>query len=88
MLGREVHQPQDIQSGAAELKSEWMDVADFLYKLKEELVGAHNPAKQFFILCVCVCDQSYSNTFVTIIMSAVTKPERTVIQPLVFTHSI
>lgn len=44
MLGREVHQPQDIQFGAAELRSDRMEVADFLYSLEEGQKEAQNTA--------------------------------------------
>lgn len=46
MLGREVHQPQDIQSGAAALKSDRMEVADFLYNLEEGLKETQNTARE------------------------------------------
>ncbi|XP_063040269.1 uncharacterized protein LOC134435312 [Engraulis encrasicolus] len=46
MLGRDVHQPHDIQSGTAEFKSDRMGVADFLFHLKEDLEEAHQTARK------------------------------------------
>lgn len=46
MLGREVHQPQDIWSGTAELKSDRVEAPDFLYNLTEGLKEAQNTARE------------------------------------------
>lgn len=46
MFGREVHQPQDIQCGTAELKSDRMETADFLYNLEEGLKEAQDTARE------------------------------------------
>lgn len=46
MFGKEVHQPQDIQSGAAELKSDRMEVADFLHNLEKGLEEAQSTARE------------------------------------------
>uniref|UniRef100_A0A146QJK2 Pol polyprotein n=1 Tax=Fundulus heteroclitus TaxID=8078 RepID=A0A146QJK2_FUNHE len=45
MLGREVHQPHDIQCGAARLKSNAMEVVDYIYKLEESLKEAQSLAR-------------------------------------------
>uniref|UniRef100_A0A3Q2Q0I0 Integrase catalytic domain-containing protein n=1 Tax=Fundulus heteroclitus TaxID=8078 RepID=A0A3Q2Q0I0_FUNHE len=45
MLGREVHQPHDIQWGAARLKSNAMEVVDYIYKLEESLKEAQSLAR-------------------------------------------
>lgn len=46
MLGREVHQPQDIQCGTAVLKADRMEVADFLYNLEAGLRETQNKARE------------------------------------------
>lgn len=46
MLGREVHQPQDIWSGTAELKPDWVEAPNFLYNLTEALKEAQNTARE------------------------------------------
>lgn len=46
MLGWEVHQRQDIQSGVAEIQSEWMGVADFLCNLKKVLEEAQKRTRE------------------------------------------
>lgn len=46
MLGREVHQPQDIWSGVAEQKHGEMEAPDYLHKLEEGLEEAHQIARQ------------------------------------------
>ncbi|XP_060758004.1 uncharacterized protein LOC132868818 [Neoarius graeffei] len=46
MLGREVHQPHDLQSGTAELKSDRMEVADYLCNLREGLEEAQHTARE------------------------------------------
>ncbi|KAJ8354260.1 hypothetical protein SKAU_G00218270 [Synaphobranchus kaupii] len=46
MLGREVHQPQDIWSGTVELKANRMEAPEFLYDLEEGLKEAHNVARE------------------------------------------
>ncbi|CAL9682111.1 unnamed protein product [Knipowitschia caucasica] len=45
MLGREVHQPQDIQSGSAKLNADPLKEADFLYNLEEGLKEVHSLAR-------------------------------------------
>ncbi|CAL9699311.1 unnamed protein product [Knipowitschia caucasica] len=45
MLGREVHQPQDIQSGSAKLSADPLKEADFLYNLEEGLKEVHSLAR-------------------------------------------
>lgn len=47
MFGREVHQPQDIQCGKAELKLDRMELADFLYNLTEGLKEAQNTKRKY-----------------------------------------
>lgn len=46
MLGREVHQSQDIWLGVAEQKHGEMDAPDYLHKLEEGLVEVHRIARQ------------------------------------------
>ncbi|XP_057691272.1 uncharacterized protein LOC130915330 [Corythoichthys intestinalis] len=46
MLGRETHQPQDIQSGTAKLNTGPMEVSDFLYNLEEGLNEVHSLARE------------------------------------------
>lgn len=43
---REVHQPQDIWSGAAEFKSDKMEIPDLLYNLTEGLKKVQNTARK------------------------------------------
>lgn len=46
MLGREVHQPQGVWTGASELNSDRMEIPDFLYSLEKKLKEAHNTARE------------------------------------------
>lgn len=46
MLGREVHQPQDIWSTTAEQKLDGMEAPDYLYDLEEGLKEVHQMARQ------------------------------------------
>uniref|UniRef100_A0AAR2LQ50 Gypsy retrotransposon integrase-like protein 1 n=1 Tax=Pygocentrus nattereri TaxID=42514 RepID=A0AAR2LQ50_PYGNA len=46
MLGREVHQPQDLWTGVAELQDSGLEVPELLYRLEEGMKETHNIARE------------------------------------------